>query len=207
MQEKATVGAAAKGNSEQSNNTANTPKHQARYNPSTGSFVPEKKLSTMSAKVLQTTDLPDIRFIVNEILPQGLGLLTAPSKYGKSWKALDLCLSVAEGIPFLGFRTERCGVLYLALEDSLRRLKTRMNAILKGKPAPENFDYATSAPTLDNGLETQLRNYVKENPTVGLIVIDVLQKVRSTSRGNNPYAAEYADMSILKRIADESNIA
>jgi len=161
----------------------------------------------MTARALQKADLPSIRFIVAEILPQGLALLTAPSKYGKSWLTLDLCLSVAEGEPFLGFNTEKCGVFYLALEDSYRRLKKRMNSILKDRIAPECFSYAINAPTLDNGLDVYLRQYIKEHPETGLIAIDVLQKVRSLTRqSNNPYAAEYADLSILKNIADEFNI-
>jgi len=165
------------------------------------------KFTVMSAQELQKADLPPIRFIVDEILPQGLILLCSPAKYGKSWMTLDLCLSVASGAKFLGFTTEKCGVLYLALEDSYRRLKTRMNAILKDNAAPEGFDYVINAPTLDNGLDTYLRQYIKGHPNVGLIAIDVLQKVRSTARlGGNAYAAEYADLTILKKVADEFNI-
>lgn len=161
----------------------------------------------ISAQDLQKADLPPIRFIVAEILPQGLVLLTAPSKYGKSWFALDLCLSVSAGKPFLGFKTEQCGVLYIALEDSQRRLKARMNAILKDTPAPQGFDYTTTAPTLDTGLENLLCEYITKNPNTGLIVVDVLQKVRSDAPTSNAYAADYADMTKFKRIADGFNIA
>jgi len=168
----------------------------------------KNQFTVMSARELQKADLPPIRFIVGEIIPQGLALLCSPAKYGKSWLTLDLCLSVALGETFLGFPTEKCGVLYLALEDSYRRLKTRMDAILKGRAAPEGFDYVISAPTLDNGLDGYLRQYIKEKPNVGLIAIDVLQKVRSAaSLGGNAYAAEYADLTILKKVADEFNIS
>ena len=168
---------------------------------------PQNSFTLISAQDLQKADLPPIRFIVADILPQGLILLTAPSKYGKSWFALDLCLSVSAGKSFLGFRTEQCGVLYIALEDSQRRLKARMNAILKDTPAPQGFDYTTTAPTLDTGLEQLLRDYITANPNTGLIVVDVLQKVRSDAPTSNAYAADYADMTKFKRIADGFNIA
>jgi len=169
--------------------------------------APYNTFTLISAQDLQKADIPPIRFIVAEILPQGLVLLTAPSKYGKSWFALDLCLSVAAGKSFLGFRTEQCGVLYIALEDSQRRLKARMHAILRDTPAPAGFDYTTTAPTLDTGLESLLREYITNHPNTGLIVVDVLQKVRSDTPTSNAYAADYADMTKFKRIADEFNIA
>ena len=168
---------------------------------------PPPKIELISARELQNADLSPIRSIVEEILTQGLALLTSPSKYGKSWLAMDLGLSVAEGTPFLGFKTEKCGVFYLALEDSYRRLKKRMNDILKGRMAPDNFDYAINAPILDDGLEAYLRQYINEHPNVGLIIIDVLQKIRPIRNNSNAYAADYQDMSVFKRIADEFNIA
>ena len=182
-----------------SNNTANTPKSQEG-----APFVSE----IVSARELQLMDLPPVRFIVESILPQGLSILAAPAKYGKSWFVLDLCLSVAAGEPLLGFASEKCGTLYLALEDSLRRLKSRMNAILKGREAPWDFDYQIRAPTLDNGLIDMLEAYIATHPTLGLIVVDMLQKVRSQSRQHSTiYAAEYADMTLLKALADKHNIA
>ena len=165
------------------------------------------KIELMSAQDLQNADLPPIRFIVDEILTQGLGLLTSPSKYGKSWFAMDLGLSVAEGAPFLGFKTEKCGVFYLALEDGYRRLKKRMNDILKGSKAPDGFDYAIVAPVLNEGFEAYLRQYINGHLNVGLIIIDVLQKIRPMRNNSNAYAADYADMSVLKRIADDFGIA
>ena len=79
-------------------------------------------LRTISARELRNKKLPPPRYVVAELLPQGLSLLASPPKYGKSWFVLDLCLSVAAGTQFLGCRTVKIGCLYLALEDSERRL-------------------------------------------------------------------------------------
>ena len=165
------------------------------------------KLETISAVELWNTELPPLKYIVKDILPQGLSILCAPSKYGKSWFSLDLCLSVAAGAPFLGHETEKTGVLYLALEDGYRRLKKRMGLILKGGQPPEGFDFTVKAGTIDSGLSEQVNDYLKEKPGTGLIVIDVLQRVRSAGmRGAGGYSLDYADMGVLKNIADTHQI-
>lgn len=164
-------------------------------------------LDTIPAEVLQVKEIPDITFVVVDMIPQGLSLLASPPKYGKSWFVLDLCLSVAAGESFLNHQTVKKGCLYLALEDSERRLKDRMNKVLSGKRAPQNFDYAISALDIGNGLMEQLENYVISHKETGLIVIDTLQKVRSPSSGKeNQYSADYRETACLKRFADRHNI-
>ena len=164
-------------------------------------------LETMSAIELWSADLPPLREIVKGLLPQGLAMVCAPSKYGKSWFALDVGFSVSAGEPFLGFSTEKTGVLYLALEDGYRRLKARMLLIRKDKTPPENFDMAIKANAIGGGLSEQLNNYLKEKPNTGLIIVDVLQRVRSTHPpAASAYAQDYADMGALKAIADTHQI-
>lgn len=164
-------------------------------------------LSTISAKHLQELQLPPVRYIVNEMLPQGLALLVSPPKYGKSWFCLDLCLSVADGRSFLGHSTNQCGCLYLALEDSFSRLQDRMNKILRGKRAPENFFYAIGSNDLDNGLLLQLERHMIEHPDTGLIVIDTFQKVRGVNRPKeNAYQADYKEMGWFKTFADHFHV-
>ena len=164
-------------------------------------------LETISAQELAAAELPPLLEIVKGFLVQGLSLLCAPSKYGKSWLALALCLFVAMGMPFLTFPTVKSGVLYLALEDGHRRLKKRMRQILGDTPPPEGFDLATKAQTVDGGLCGQITDYLKRKPGTGLIVVDVLQRVRSSGgRNSNAYALDYSDMTALKDLADAHNI-
>lgn len=166
------------------------------------------KLDVISAVDLQAKDIPPIQFIVDELLPQGLSMLVAPPKYGKSWMVLDLCLSVAIGQPFLGRRTTKCGCLYLALEDSQRRLKGRMNKLLAGKQAPAGFHFATATHDMDNGLFAQLGDFIDEHPDTKLVVIDTLQKVRGSVRSKEgAYANDYREMGALKTFADQRGIA
>lgn len=165
-------------------------------------------LETITAAALQQKDIPPIKFIVDKLLSVGLNILASPPKYGKSWMVLSLCLSVASGGRFLGYTTNRCGCLYLALEDSQRRLKTRMNKLLAGKPAPAGFHFAIMASPVDSGLFDELEDFLKRHPDTGLIVIDTLQKIRGTAHGKEgAYAADYREVGALKAFADQHNVA
>lgn len=164
-------------------------------------------LPTFSAADLQQRDIPPIRWIVQDILPAGLTILASPPKFGKSWMAMCLCLSVAMGGRFLGYRCYKCGALYLALEDGERRLKSRMEKILVTLPAPSGFDFATTAPTLSTGLLDVLEGYMRLHPETGLIIVDTLAKVRDAGGGRDIYAKDYGDIGTLKRFADSHNIA
>ena len=156
-------------------------------------------LNIISAPDLQRADLPPVKYLVEGILPDGTSLLTAASKIGKSWMVLDLGLCQASGAPFMGHKTNQCGVLYLALEDSLNRLQKRMKKILKGKEAPPQFYFTTEAPKLDNGLLDTLDAHLRQYPDTKLIIIDTLQKVRGQSLPRESgYAQDYREMETIK---------
>ncbi len=92
-------------------------------------------LQTVSAVDLQKKNIQPIRWIVRDLIPAGLTILASPPKFGKSWMAMNLCLSVATGGRFLGYQCCKCGCLYLALEDGERRLKSRMGKVMRTKCA------------------------------------------------------------------------
>lgn len=165
-------------------------------------------LSVTTAPELQAAALPPVRFLVDGILPEGTSLLTAASKIGKSWMVLDLGLCLASGAPFLGFPVHQCGVLYLAMEDSLHRLQGRMNKILGGRPAPESFYFATEAPKLDGGLLDTLYDHLMKFPDTRLIIIDTLQKIRGRSLPReSSYAQDYREMEVLKGFMDKCGVS
>lgn len=167
----------------------------------------KRRLSLLSGRALQEKEFPPLEFIVEGLLAPGLALLVAPSKAGKSWMVLDLCLSVAEGRPFLGYRTHKGSTLYLALEDTGRRLKERQDKILKGRRAPEGFFTAFRAGKIGDGLIEELESVVEDCPELKLIVVDTLQMVRSNaSCRENAYAADYAAMSKVKQFADQHSL-
>ncbi len=86
-----------------------------------------KPLDVWTADTLLSTAFPEPVWAVPGLLPAGLTILAGAPKTGKSWLALQLCLSVASGGSFFGEKLDAGRVLYLALEDAPRRLQDRMN--------------------------------------------------------------------------------
>lgn len=165
------------------------------------------KIVDFSAFALQKELIPPIRFVVNGLLAPGLSLLCGSPKVGKSWFSLSLCLSVANGDRFLGFTVNKSECLYLALEDSKRRLKSRLDKLLNGREAPENFHLAIKAATLEDGLLDMLKEFLDRYPNTKLIVIDTLQKIRGITTGSNVYGSDYRDVGKLKEFADRYGVA
>lgn len=79
------------------------------------------------ADILQA-EFPPTIWVVPGLFSSGLAFLGGRPKVGKSWLALQLALSVTSGGYFLGQKIEQGSVLYLALEDSKRRMQERMKA-------------------------------------------------------------------------------
>jgi len=163
------------------------------------------KLYTMDGETLMNTPLRPIRFVVQQLLPQGLHILAGSPKIGKSWLALWLCLQVAKGDPVWEFPSERGTVLYLCLEDSFSRIQGWLLDITDD--APCNLHFATISQTIGDGLEKQIEDFITEHPDTALIVIDTLQRIRNAVTGVNPYANDYHDIGILKQLADKHHMA
>lgn len=161
-----------------------------------------------SASDLQQANLPPTVFLITGILPEGTSIISAASKIGKSWMVLDMGLSIAAGKPFMGHEAVQCGVLYLALEDSLSRLQDRMNKILNGQNAPPGLFFATEAPTLDNGLLDALDAHLQQYPETKLIIIDTLQKIRGRALPReSSYEQDYREMGTVKAYMDKKGVS
>ena len=160
-----------------------------------------------SAEELQNMDLPPVKFYVDALIPQGLTLICSVPKLGKSWFALQLCLAITSGQEFLGFNTEKCSCLYLALEDSKNRLRDRTMKLLGESVFPKNLYFSIDNKSIGNGLIEELTNYINLNNDIKVIVIDTLQKVRDISKTTNVYANDYKELSKLKLFADKNSIA
>jgi hypothetical protein len=74
---------------------------------------------------LAAADLPPIRWLIPNLLPEGMGILGGRPKTGKSLLAMQLAAAIQEGRPFLGESVPPGSVLYLALEDTEGRFMFR----------------------------------------------------------------------------------
>ena len=165
------------------------------------------KLSkAITAEELLSTPLPPVKWIVPGLLPTGLALFAGPSKAGKSWLTLWLCLQVAQGKPVWGREIEPRTVLYLSLEDTFNRLQDRLFRLVGGEDTPERLILQTECPGIGQGLQEQITSFLYNHSDTGLVVIDTLQKVRSCDQSGSMYASDYKDVSALKSLADKYGI-
>lgn len=171
-----------------------------------------RKLKT--ARSLMAKDLPDPKVFIGvgdelPILVEGTCILSAKAKLGKSWFALALCLAVANGEDFLGYKTEKCSALYLDLETSEVIQKRRLAKILKGKPVPENFYLETATNAINNGFLDQLEAYIKQDPKIGVIVVDVFAIIRSPAKSikESEYDHAYRDITPLNKFAQDHHVS
>ena len=160
----------------------------------------------ITAEELLSTPLPPVKWIVPGLLPAGLALFAGPSKAGKSWLTLWLCLQVAQGKPVWGREIEPRTVLYLSLEDTLNRLQDRLFRLVGSEDTPERLILQTECPGIGQGLEEQITSFLYNHSDTGLVVIDTLQKVRSCDQSGSMYASDYKDVSTLKSLADKYGI-
>ena len=147
-------------------------------------------------------------FIVDGLIPQGVNVLSGAAKIGKSWLMLWLGLQVSQGLPVWGIPTMHCDVLYLCLEDTLKRIKDRLFDLTDD--SNRSFHLAVTCGLIGNGLEEEIINFLEDFPKTKLVIIDTLQKVRD-SKGSagktGMYGNDYDDISSIKRIADEHDIS
>ena len=71
--------------------------------------------------------------------PGRAGNLCRPSKAGKSWLTLWLCLQISQGKSVWGREIEPRTVLYFSLEDTLGRLQERLYQLVDAEEDPERL--------------------------------------------------------------------
>ena len=162
-----------------------------------------KELKIYSSEYIMNTPMKPIEYCVDDLISQGLFVLAGAPKVGKSWLALDMCLSIAKGEKVLGKET-LCGhAVYLSLEDSLIRLQNRLYE-LTDEPS-DNLNFAIMAESISNGLPEQIEYCRKRFDDLKIVFIDTLQMVRNESESS--YGSDYKELSVLKSLADKLGIA
>jgi RecA-family ATPase len=126
------------------------------------------------------------------LVPEGLGMLVAPPKKGKSFLVLDFGLSVAYGTKALGaIPVTKHPVLYLALEDGQRRLQNRSRLLLEDDAIPAGIDFVTEATPAEAMMmiEAFMTEHRDEKP---LVIVDTFAKIkRQKHSGEESYLVDY----------------
>lgn len=151
---------------------------------------------------LMGQSFPPVEYVVPGLIPEGLTLLTAAPKIGKSWMVLGLGYAAATGgLAFGKIRVQQRPVLYLALEDGQRRLQGRLRTI-GAQDGHRLLTMMTSTPPGVSAVETIaafLERHAGQRP---MVVLDTLGKVRGVYTGNDAYQKDYGQMSALKDLVD-----
>ncbi len=135
-------------------------------------------ITLWTTESLLEADFPPLRWIVEGLLPEGLVILAGRPKRGKSWMALQIAVDVVSGTHSLG-PTTIGKVLYIALEDSPRRLQSRLRQMQANKS--RDLIFLNELPALDNGGAKRLGELIETyNPA--LVVIDTLARVMGRKR-------------------------
>lgn len=91
-------------------------------------------------------EIPPVNWVVHNLFATGtVNVFVGPPGAGKTYALLDLCISVAQGTPWLTFQTEKVPVLFVDEESGRNRLLRRIRWIFNGKgisastPLPASF--------------------------------------------------------------------
>lgn len=167
------------------------------------------KLHCLSAAKLAAMQFTPVRWAVDGLIAEGVNILAGRPKLGKSWLALGAAVAVASGGQFLGVPVEQGPVLYLALEDSARRIQARLKRLLDdaGAAWPAGLTFAFQCPRTDAGGLDALKAEVRHSRP-RLIVVDTFQKIRQRQTGGgNAYAEDYDAVGVLQQLALELQAA
>lgn len=158
-----------------------------RYDTPASGFAP----NLYSAADLMHMHLPEPRWAVPGLIPEGMTVLAGKPKIGKSWLALQLAVAVAGGSSALDYAdAEQGDVLYLGLEDNPRRMQDRLKTLLLGGPAPARLTIAHEWPKLDDGGLDAIEGWLTDHRDARLVVIDVLARIKGGGKGRNRNAYE-----------------
>jgi RecA-family ATPase len=152
---------------------------------------------------IMSRQLAPVRYIIPGWLSEGLTLLVANPKVGKSTLVLQLAHALASGGEFWGEIIEPARVLMIDLETNERRLRRKLDAA-GGSPIPSgSMKFAFDWPRGVYGVE-EIARVLDEDPAIRLVVIDTLQRFRELSAGGkNAYAADYDALTPLHQLCKE----
>jgi hypothetical protein len=179
-----------------------------------GSIVQSALSKIVTAQSILRTDYPEPRWAVKGVIPEGTTIIAGPPKLGKSVFCLNVAVSVSQGSKALSyFDVEQGAVLYLALEDSERRIKKRLEKLLgKPKDLSSYLEVVTRWPRLnEGGLEAIQEWILRHGDYARLIIVDTFKRIRplkgSHHKNASTYDMDYDDVVPLTDLTIECGVA
>jgi hypothetical protein len=168
---------------------------------------PRPEPRTLTAVELDAVELPEPRWTVPGLLPEGLSLLGGRPRQGKSWFCLDLAIAVASGGQALGRIPVASGdVLYLALEDTPRSLRSRLRRLLQGRTPCSRLTIANTWPQESDDALPALESWLDRHPQTRLVVIDPLDFFCARPHAADRSTGDGRLLRALKAVADRYQV-
>lgn len=177
---------------------------------------PVLEFVTLKDLIAEVRDAPPVSWLCRSVWPaDAYGMLAAESKAGKTWAVLDLVVSVAASLPWLGqYDTVTSGpVLVFLGEGGKRKMLRRLDAVARAKHVELRTIAACGlvqlcfrVPHLSNELHlAEIKARVAEfHPA--LIVVDPLYLAARGAKGSDLYAmGEHLER--IQLIAQEAGAA
>ena len=152
-----------------------------------------KRKTRFTTAELLSTEFPEPNWAIPGLLPEGLDILGGRPKIGKSWLLMQIAHAVGTGGRFFDKPVKAGNVLYIAFEDSPRRIKNR--ALTQGIPHDANINWRFDwGPFQGVGMGDLLIEINRQK--IGTIIIDTL------TRGL-PGVDQTKDMVTIQRVYDQ----
>jgi hypothetical protein len=153
------------------------------------------------AAALMRTPLMPVRYVIPGWLPEGLTLLVANPKVGKSTLILQAAVALAGGGVFWGEDVPQGKALMIDLETNERRLRRKLVDAGASELPDGALMYSTDWPKGAAGVDA-IAELLDSNPEIRLVVIDTLQRFRDSSAGagRSAYAADYDALAPLQKM-------
>lgn len=137
--------------------------------------------------------------LIDRVLRRGHKMLIAgPSKAGKSFALMEMCIAIAEGIPWFGFNCERGKVLYINMELDRPSAYKRFKDIYQGMNVPPNhlknisiWNMRGHSIPMDKLTPKLIRRAQKEK--FDAVIIDPIYKVLTGSENDAEQMAKFTN--------------
>ncbi len=181
------------------------------FRPNGGPGKPRKRFAQTKLAELSTMDFDPLRWAIKGYVAEGLSVLAGRQKLGKTWLALDWAIAVGTGgVAMNSIPVEQGDVLYIDLENGLRRIKRRLETLFPSGRFPDlsRIDVVTESPNLDENFIEELDRWRQSVVAPKLVVIDVLQRIKPAGKlARNAYENDYSAMAELQQWATGHGIA
>ena len=167
---------------------------------------------------------PEPEWLYEDFVPKGgCGFISGIPKSMKTWFAMDLCISAALGVNYLGYQVEKpVNVLYIQREDPTTLVRNRHNVIastkhprwsldrpqheLKPYPGALYVETNISIDVSDEGWQVWLAEQIRE-ADLDLVVLDTLVRVAPGVDFDSATSATSEVLNPIKQIARENDCA